>query len=68
MEVRLPRTVSKGDETNVEIERAFLAREQVSPFWMATGALDPEVRAAAFSTGATVSSPTVPLAVGTAPR
>lgn len=52
VEVRLPRSVSKGDETNVEIERALLAREQVSCFWMATGALDPEVRTAAFRTGA----------------
>jgi hypothetical protein len=49
--VGLPRSVSKGDETNVEIERSLLARQQVSRFWMATGALDPEVRAAAFSTG-----------------
>jgi hypothetical protein len=52
VEVRLPRRVFERNEPNVEIERAVLAREQVSRFWMATGMLDPEVRAAAFSTGA----------------
>ena len=29
-----------------------MAREQVSRFWLATGTLDPEVRAAAFPIGA----------------
>jgi len=52
VEVRLPRRVFEDDEADVEIERADLAREQVSRFWMATGTLDPEVRAAAFPTGA----------------
>jgi hypothetical protein len=51
VEVRLPRRVFEDDEANVEIERADLAREHVSRFWMATGTLDPEVRAAAFPTG-----------------
>lgn len=52
VEVRLPRRVVEDDEANVEIERAGLAREQVSSLWMATGTLDPEVRAAAFPIGA----------------
>ena len=62
VEVRLPRSLSKGDEANVEIEQALLAREQVSRFWMATGALDPEVRAAAFSTGRVHGDPMAPWA------
>jgi ribosomal protein L37E len=52
VEVRLPRRVFDDDEANVEIERADLAREHVSRFWMATGTLDPDVRAAAFPTEA----------------
>jgi len=62
VEVRLPRSLSKGDETNVEIERALLAREQVSRLWMATGVLDPEVRAAAFSTGGVLGESMAPWA------
>ena len=50
--MRLPRRVVEDDEAKVEIERAALAREQVSSFWIATGTLDPEVRAAAFPIGA----------------
>jgi hypothetical protein len=52
VEVRLPRRVFEDDAANVEIERADLAREQVSRFWMTTGTLDPDVRAAAFPPGA----------------
>jgi hypothetical protein len=37
VEVRLPRRVFEDDAANVEIERADLAREQVSRFWMTTG-------------------------------
>jgi hypothetical protein len=62
VEVKLPRRGFDGDEANVEIERALLARDQVSRFWMATGTLDPEVRAAAFSTGAVPGEWTAPWA------
>jgi hypothetical protein len=62
VEVRLPRPVLENDATNVEIELAGLTREQVSRFWMVTGTLDPEVRAAAFPTGAEHGEFTAPWA------
>jgi hypothetical protein len=62
VEVRLPRKVFEDHEANAEIEQAELTREQVSRFWMASGRLDPEVRAAAFPTGAAHGDVTAPWA------
>jgi hypothetical protein len=52
VEVRVQRRVFEHDAPNAGIASALLAREQVSRFWMATGTLDPQVRAAAFPTRA----------------
>jgi hypothetical protein len=62
LEVRLPRRVFENELTNVEIEQSGLTRELVSRFWMETGKLDPEVRAAAFPTGTEHGAFTAPWA------
>lgn len=62
VEVRLRRRVFEDDDADAGIERALLARDQVSRFWMATGTLDPQVRAAAFPTGAVRGEFTAPWA------
>ena len=52
VEVRVQRSTFGDGAPNAGIESALLAREQDSRFWIATGTLDPQVRAAAFPTGA----------------